>query len=131
MPKQTLGDRIALIREELKKSQTDFALLLNYSDPATVSKWESNDRKPDIRTLQKIAEIGNKDLGWLITGKIATTGEEAFKSTFYYSDKKENPYLKRIQDLEEENKKLKKKLAVYEKAVSYFDKAKETNEEKP
>lgn len=62
-----LGSRISYVRGELKKSQTEFAELLGFSDPATVSKWEANKREPDLPTLRKIAALVGKDMNWLLS----------------------------------------------------------------
>lgn len=63
----TLGEKICKVRGVLEKNQTEFAEMLGYTDPATVSKWESNKRVPDIETLQKIAKLINKDVNWLLS----------------------------------------------------------------
>lgn len=84
-----------------------------------LSQYVRDKAKPGANILLKLNELGC-DLNRLITGKEGSTPKEMFDVPFKYLNK-----------LEEENKKLKKKLAVYEKAVSYFDKAKEMDEEKP
>jgi len=39
------------------------------TSPGAVSHWEKGLRKPDIDMLQKIAEKGDEDFYWLLTGK--------------------------------------------------------------
>ena len=53
----------------MRLNQTAFAQKLSVIGPATVSKYEKNQREPDIATLIKIAKLGNKSLDWLLTGK--------------------------------------------------------------
>jgi len=107
MPNITLGDRIAQIRAKLNYNQTDFAKALGLKSAAAISKWESNDREPELKLLKKVAELGGKNIEWLIYGK-----------------EEEGPYQKRLELLEKENQNLQKKLAVYEKAISYINKEK-------
>ena len=63
------GGRVKKIRSKIRLSQTAFAKKLSLGGPATVSKYEKNQREPDIATLVKIAKLGNKSLDWLLTGK--------------------------------------------------------------
>lgn len=53
----------------MRVSQTAFAKKLNLSGPAVISKYEKNQREPEIANLVKIANLGNKSLDWLLTGK--------------------------------------------------------------
>ena len=53
----------------MRLSQTAFAKKLSLSGPAAVSKYEKNQREPEIATLIKIANLANKSLDWLLTGK--------------------------------------------------------------
>ena len=53
----------------MRLSQTAFAKKLSLSGPAAVSKYEKNQREPEIATLIKIAKLANKSLDWLLTGK--------------------------------------------------------------
>lgn len=64
-----LGGRVKKIRSEMRLSQTAFAKKLGISGPAAVSKYEKNQREPGIETLVRIANLGNKSLDWLLTGK--------------------------------------------------------------
>jgi len=65
----SFGGRVKKIRSKMRLSQTAFAEKLSVGGPATVSKYEKNQREPDIATLVKIAKLGNKSLDWLLTGK--------------------------------------------------------------
>ena len=56
----------------MRLSQTAFAKKLSLSGPAAVSKYEKNQREPEIATLIRIAKLGNKSLDWLLTGKSLT-----------------------------------------------------------
>ena len=50
----SFGERIKKLREEKLETQDDIARILNVSR-ATVSKYESNDREPDIETIKSLA----------------------------------------------------------------------------
>ncbi|HOJ19588.1 MAG TPA: helix-turn-helix transcriptional regulator [Ignavibacteriaceae bacterium] len=108
MPKDTLGDRIAQIRNNLDYNQKEFAEALGLKSAAAISKWESNDREPSIEMIMKIATIGGRSIEWLMSGS-----------------ERNNSYSERMELLEEENKKLKKELMAYEKAIAYLNKIKE------
>ncbi len=62
------GSRIKQIRNLLRLNQADFAKKLKLSGPTVVSKYEKDQRNPEIATLVKIAQLGNKSLDWLLTG---------------------------------------------------------------
>jgi transcriptional regulator with XRE-family HTH domain len=62
------GSRIKQIRNLLRLNQEDFAKKLKLSGPTVVSKYEKDQRNPEITTLVKIAQLGNKSLDWLLTG---------------------------------------------------------------
>ena len=64
-----LGGRIKKIREQLALNQAQFAEQLGLGGPAAVSKYEKNQREPEIAVLVKIARMGNEPLDWLLTGK--------------------------------------------------------------
>lgn len=51
----SLGDRIKSLRERNGISQKDFAKKINVSN-VVLSRYESNERKPDYDTLQLIAD---------------------------------------------------------------------------
>jgi len=50
----SFGSRIKILREENLETQDDIARILNVSR-ATISKYESNDREPDIKTIKSLA----------------------------------------------------------------------------
>ena len=50
-------------------NQAAFAKRLSLTGPTVISKYERDQRKPEIATLVKIAKMGNKSLDWLLTGK--------------------------------------------------------------
>ncbi|MGK9367547.1 XRE family transcriptional regulator [Melioribacter sp. Ez-97] len=82
--KNSLGKRIYSIRKKLGLNQTEFALSIGLSTASAISLYETDDREPDIETLKKIAEIGDVDLGWLITGQEINEPKEAFNTVFQY-----------------------------------------------
>ncbi len=57
------------MRIQLGLNQAAFAKRLNLTSPTVISKYERDQRKPEIATLVKIAKMGNKSLDWLLTGK--------------------------------------------------------------
>ena len=64
-----LGIRIREIRERLGLNQTEVAEKLGLGGPAAVSKYEKNQREPEIDILIKISKLGNRSLDWLLTGE--------------------------------------------------------------
>jgi len=64
-----LGDRIREIRERLGLNQSETAMRLGLGGPAAVSKYEKNQREPEIAVLIKLSVLGNVSLDWLLTGK--------------------------------------------------------------
>lgn len=81
-----IGERIKRVREQSGLNQTDFALKLGLGGPTAVSKYEKEQREPDIQTLTKIANLGNVSLDWLLTGE----GEK--ESGSYKIEEKSVPY---------------------------------------
>jgi len=63
------GSRIKGVRMEMGLNQAAFAKKLNLTGPTIISKYERDQRKPEIATLVKIASLANKSLDWLLTGK--------------------------------------------------------------
>lgn len=64
-----LGERIRYVREKkLGLNQQKFAKLLGFSRASAVSKYELNQREPEINILIKIANVGQEGLDWLLTG---------------------------------------------------------------
>ena len=47
---------ITELRKSKQWTQLELAEKLNYSDKS-ISKWERGDRKPDLKTLSKMAEL--------------------------------------------------------------------------
>lgn len=64
-----LGNRIKRIRKKLRISQADFAKMLGVSGASAVSKYELEQREPDISTLVKISQLGNRSLNWLLVNR--------------------------------------------------------------
>lgn len=87
----TLGERIKQIRQKLNLSQIDFALLVGFKTPSSVSKLEKNDLEPNIEAIINIGRAGAVSLHWLLTGKnytypsISTTGTQS-NSNQYIED---------------------------------------------
>lgn len=65
----TLGKRIKHVRDKLGWNQSRFAEELSLKSPMGVSKYEMDQREPDISKLIKIAAMGNVSLDWLLTGE--------------------------------------------------------------
>ena len=67
-------------RQEKSMSQEELAKNL-YVSRQTISKWEKGESLPDIEKAQKIAEIFNVDLNYLISGHQETAqNDENLKS---------------------------------------------------
>jgi transcriptional regulator with XRE-family HTH domain len=64
-----IGSRIKKVRMQMGLNQEAFAKKLSLGGPTVVSKYEKNQREPEIAILVKIAQLGNKSLDWLLTGK--------------------------------------------------------------
>ena len=75
----TLGKRIKVVREGLGLSQAELAKKVG-GLAAKISKYEMNQREPEIATLVKIAKLGGKDLNWLLTGNSSGIQKETDKS---------------------------------------------------
>jgi|YelNatPaOPRAMG01_1025707.scaffolds.fasta_scaffold81076_3 transcriptional regulator with XRE-family HTH domain len=87
----TFGERLRSIRKKRGLSLNDLAKILNVA-PITVSRWERDQREPDLETLQKLSEILDVSIDYLLgkrNVKIATSlsdgdlsdlPEEAIKS---------------------------------------------------
>ena len=66
-------------RQEKSMSQEELAKNL-YVSRQTISKWEKGESLPDIEKAQKIAEIFNVDLNYLISGhQEAAQNDESLK----------------------------------------------------
>jgi transcriptional regulator with XRE-family HTH domain len=71
----TLGRRIQHLREELQLNQTVFAEQLGFATPAVISRFERDERQPDIETLLKIADLWKVNLHYLLTGEPSPDAE--------------------------------------------------------
>ncbi len=60
-----IGYKIAECRKSQGLSQSQFAEIMMVS-PQAISKWERGESMPDIITLKKIADLGNKDLNYFV-----------------------------------------------------------------
>lgn len=65
----TLGERIKHTRKRNRWSQAKLAKLLGLKSPVAISKYEKNQREPDVAKLIKIGRIGHVSLDWLLTGE--------------------------------------------------------------
>ena len=63
------GSRIKKVRMQIGLNQAAFAKKLSLSGPTVISKYERDQREPEIAILVKIAKLANKSLDWLLTGK--------------------------------------------------------------
>jgi len=73
--KLTMGQRIRLIRDN--KTQTAFGAILGKSQDA-ISVYETNQVVPSLKTLAKIAEMGNVTVDWLYHGHSHKGNEHSF-----------------------------------------------------
>lgn len=68
---KSLGKVIAELRKENNMTQMDLAERMCVTDKA-VSKWERDISCPDIKTINKLAEIFNVDINMLLNTKVDT-----------------------------------------------------------
>lgn len=71
MTEKSLGKIIAELRKENNMTQMDLAEKMCVTDKA-VSKWERDISCPDIKTINKLAEIFNVDINILLNTKVNT-----------------------------------------------------------
>lgn len=71
MTEKSLGKIIAKLRKENNMTQMDLAEKMCVTDKA-VSKWERDISCPDIKTINKLAEIFNVDINILLNTKVNT-----------------------------------------------------------
>ena len=64
--------RIKELRKQINKTQKDLANLTGYRQ-TLVSKWENNEREPDIATLKKLANYFNVSIDYLVENETDTT----------------------------------------------------------
>ena len=60
------GGRLKELRKEKGLDQTQLASKLNLGNQATVSRWESGNFEPDIKTLIKLADFFDVTLDYLV-----------------------------------------------------------------
>lgn len=70
-----IGPRIAALRKNAHMSQAELARALQVS-PSAVGMYEQGRREPSAATLVALAQIFHVSTDYLLTGKIAGTGEE-------------------------------------------------------
>ena len=68
---KSLGKVIAELRKENNMTQMDLSEKMCVTDKA-VSKWERDISCPDIKTINKLAEIFNVDINILLNTKVNT-----------------------------------------------------------
>jgi len=73
---QMIGQRIRQARESLRISQQDLAAKLGYASPATVSHFESGERRISIVDLQRIAEILGPPLEYFLQSDSEKCGSD-------------------------------------------------------
>ena len=66
--KQTIGERIKIIRKKLNLNQQEFADLIEVKTKASISNFEKDERKPSFDNLINISKVGNVTIDWLLTG---------------------------------------------------------------
>lgn len=70
MDKNTINERIRLVREAANLKQEGFAQATGVTN-VTISRYEKGHRTPDADFLNRLVELYGCDPGWLLTG----TGE--------------------------------------------------------
>jgi len=61
----TFGKKLAILRKEMKLSQTDLAKQLNIS-VSVISRYERDEMTPSIETTKKIAALLKTTVGYLL-----------------------------------------------------------------
>ena len=64
---ETIGDRIKIMRKKCGYTQSHLAQFLYFSDK-TISSWEMNRTKPDIKSLCVLSETLNTTIDYLLYG---------------------------------------------------------------
>ncbi|HHX76728.1 MAG TPA: helix-turn-helix transcriptional regulator [Firmicutes bacterium] len=62
----TFGERLRHLREEKNLKQTELAKLLNLESSSTISQYENINRIPDAYILQRLAEIFDCSVDYLL-----------------------------------------------------------------
>ena len=78
--KDIIANNLIELRKKHRLTQNEFANKLNYSDN-TVSRWERGEITPSIETLEKISQIFNISLEYLIKKNIQENFEAHQKSS--------------------------------------------------
>lgn len=63
-----LGDRIKIIRQELKLNQKEFARRIGVA-ATTMNNYEREEREPPIKILIAISKLSRRSLDWLLLGE--------------------------------------------------------------
>lgn len=77
----SLGSRIKGLREKHNISQKDFAVKIGVSN-VVLSRYESNERKPDYETLQLIADFFEVSIDYLLGRNNQSTIQEQDEADF-------------------------------------------------
>lgn len=92
----TLGKRIKFIREQLRLNQSELAKYLGLESPMAISKYESDQREPDIDKLVKLGKLGDLSLDWLLSGHGWTYSPSTSSRASEWMTKQLNVDIKRI-----------------------------------
>ncbi|MCM3703231.1 helix-turn-helix domain-containing protein [Paenibacillus macerans] len=81
---QTLGERIKILREQNNLTQKDLAAKAEMS-VAQLSRYETNDRKPDPESLRKIVDALDTNADYLLgrTQDPSPSGEKGNNMSFF------------------------------------------------
>jgi transcriptional regulator with XRE-family HTH domain len=101
----TLGSRIKNLREKQDIKQIDFAKKLGVSN-VVLSRYESDERKPDYDTLQIIADFFEVSTDYLLSGKEVINQESSKNQEFeaWVNDPRSNIFFKEFNESSEEQK---------------------------
>jgi transcriptional regulator with XRE-family HTH domain len=67
-----IGERIKQAREEMRLTHKELGQKIGYKDGVYISRWESGDRHPGSRNLQRIAGVLNKPMSYFFPGENLT-----------------------------------------------------------
>lgn len=99
----SFGERLSKSRKLKELSQSDLAKEMGFSGNTLISRFEKNQTLPNFEHLQKLQEILNVDLHWLITGQQYdpnTRLVKQFQATYEGLLKEHNAAEKVVEDLE-------------------------------
>ncbi|WP_146549046.1 helix-turn-helix domain-containing protein [Rummeliibacillus suwonensis] len=107
----SLGTRIRKLREQYNISQKDFAKKINVSN-VVLSRYESDERKPDYDTLEKIADYFEVSVDYLLgrsntLKQLVNKDDEEFEA-FFNDPSLEKWYKELPKTKEEDLRKLRK-----------------------